>query len=119
MLKLIKRSQAVMPYLFAFSLIIATGLLLMELPPSEGGFPHADKIIHTLLFLLLSGTGILAFPKQATLIFVCLAIYAATTELLQHLLTVTRHASLLDWVADIIGILLCLFAMRFYKQHDS
>ncbi|MFW5439439.1 MAG: hypothetical protein ACKE5M_02000 [Methylophilaceae bacterium] len=112
-----------MPYLFLALLAITTLLLLIELEPSKASFPHSDKIIHVLLFLSLSTTGYLSFPKHPIFIFVGLAFYGALTEVLQDLLTVTRHASFLDWIADIAGILLCLLVIHLFKhqakaQHD-
>jgi len=116
MYKLSSRIQSIMPFIFMLSLAVATFLLLMEVSPSESKFPHADKVIHIILFLGLSLFGMLAYPKYPIQILVGLALYGALMEILQHLITVTRFASLLDWIADIIGIVLCLLAMRLLKQ---
>lgn len=108
-----------MPYLFITLLAITTFLLLIELTPSEDAIPHADKVIHALIFLSLSALGYLSFPKHFTLTIVGLAFYGALTETLQHLLTVTRHASLLDWLADITGILLCFLVIHLFEQKSK
>ncbi len=104
-----------MPYLFWVLLTTTTFLLLIELEPSKGSFPHADKLVHAFLFLTLSGVGYLAFPKTIRLVLVSLAFYGIITEVLQHMLTVTRHASVLDWAADVTGILLCVLIIRLFK----
>lgn len=110
--------QKTMSYLFWLLMVITTYLLLIELAPSESGFPHADKLIHLGAFFLLCITGYLSFPDSSIFVSVGLAFYGAITEALQHLLTATRHASLLDWVADISGILLCLLLVRLFKNTD-
>lgn len=107
--------QKMMPAFFWLSLALVTTFLLIELPHSEGGFPHADKVVHAFLFFWLSIFGALSFPKQRPLTFICLALYGAVTEVLQHLLPVARYASLLDWAADIFGILLCFLIIRFFR----
>lgn len=111
--------KKVMPYLFMTLLAITTLLLLIELAPREDGIPHVDKAIHALIFLLLSALGYLSFPKHFTLTIVGLAFYGALAEALQHLLTVTRHASLLDWLADITGILLGVLVIHLFEQKSK
>jgi len=63
--------------------------------------------------------GALSFPKQRNIVFVSLALYGALTEVLQHMITITRHASLLDWIADITGILLCASAMYLFNKQKT
>jgi len=109
-------TQRVMTYLFWTALAVTSVLLLIELAPSKGGYPHTDKIIHLLIFLVLSTLGYLAFPKQRTIVILGLAFYGAIAEVLQHLLTVTRKASLMDWAADIAGILLCCLVFYLLKK---
>lgn len=108
-----------MPNLFWALLAVTTYLLLMELALSIGGIPHADKIIHALIFLSLSSVGYLSFPQHRVLIIVGLAFYGALTEVLQPLLTMTRHASLLDWLADLFGILLCFLIIRLLNRQTK
>lgn len=106
-----------MPYLFWASVVISAVLLLIELTPTKVSPTHTDKIIHALIFLSLSTLGYLAFPKHRTFVIVGLVFYGALSEILQYLLTVTRSASLLDWLADLVGILLCLSVFQLLKQH--
>lgn len=106
-----------MPYLFWLLVVGVTVLLLIELKPSIGGWPHLDKIVHATLFLLLSTTGYLAYTKHKSAVSIGLIMFAALTEWLQSAVTVTRHASLYDWVADVVGILLCIVIFSIAKQH--
>lgn len=106
-----------MPYLFWLLVTSVTILLLIELKPSDDGWPHLDKLVHATLFLLLSATGYLSYTKHKASVSIGLIIFAATTEWLQSALTVTRHASLYDWVADVAGILLCVVIFVIVKQH--
>lgn len=105
-----------LPYLFFSALATVTFLLLMEVTSSQATFPHADKVVHMILFLGLSSMGALAFPKHRSHVFLGLAFYGVLTEILQHLITVTRHASFLDWISDVVGILLCISVIRLLGQ---
>ncbi len=108
--------KKVLPYLFFSSLAIVTCLLLMEVTASKSTFPHADKVVHIILFLGLSSMGALAFPQHKIQVFIGLAFYGVLTEVLQHFITFTRHASLLDWISDVVGILLCISIIRVLNQ---
>lgn len=94
------------PYLFWLAFLIVTGLLLIDLPPSTGGLPLSDKIIHATVFFVLTALGLLAYKHHSVWVGLGLVIYGALTEFLQGELTATRMPSLLDWVADIVGITL-------------
>jgi VanZ family protein len=111
--------KKLMPYLFWLLLAITTCLLLVELAPSSGGIPHADKAIHAFIFLSLSIAGYLSYPQHHTSIILGLTFYGALIEALQHLVTMTRHASLLDWFADLFGILLCFLIIRLLNRQTS
>lgn len=73
-------------------------------------FPQADKLIHVILYFmltLLSGRALLARTGRLTRerIFqwaIVYAIYAVLDELLQ--IPVGRDSSVLDWLADFVGI---------------
>lgn len=102
---------------------IATYLLLMEQPPSQPTFPHLDKVIHFCLFATLTAIGYLAYTKHRTWLCLGLISYGAITEVLQGACTLTRSASLYDWLADTAGVLLCFFILNkltphFLKHYD-
>jgi VanZ family protein len=90
--------------LLVASLFMTTYLMLIELPPKKMGWPHWDKVQHILVFLMLTGLALSLFFKQRWRWALGLAIYGALIEWMQATLTVTRMATLGDWLADITGI---------------
>lgn len=113
---LTKWLKAHLPALFWILIIATTLLLLMEVSPSQNSFPYFDKIVHTTIFAILSGVGYLAYTQYSSLLYFSLAIYGALTEIMQGILTTTRHASSLDWLADLFGILLCISIIYLIKN---
>lgn len=89
-------------------LFLTTYLMLIELPSKKGGWPHWDKVQHILVFLMLTGLALCLFFKQRWQWVIGLAVYAALIEWMQATLTITRMASLGDWLADIFGILMAI-----------
>jgi VanZ family protein len=84
-------------------------------PPQVGGFPHADKVWHglayfttTLLFLLAAvwrpSRGAGSFPR-AGVVFALIGVAAGGLVEIAQSFTATRDAELLDWVAELVGIL--------------
>jgi VanZ family protein len=105
-----------MPTLFLLSMALVTILLMIEIPPKHGSWRHWDKLQHVSVFFALSVSGRLAFPKNADWIYICLAAYGATMEVLQGKFTITREASAYDWIADIAGIALCMLIAYFFAR---
>ena len=97
-----------MPLIFWALFAIVTVLMLIELAPKQGGWPHWDKVQHALVFAALTLAGYLAFPQKKRWVCLGLVCYGALIEWLQGLLTITRMASFNDWLADIAGILLAI-----------
>jgi VanZ family protein len=98
----------------ALTLVFSFGLD----PPRVGGFRHADKVWHglayfttTLLFLLAAvwrpGRGAGAFPR-AGIVFALLGSAAGGVVEIAQGSTATRDPEVLDWVADVLGILAAL-----------
>lgn len=109
MQKILLKLQAAMPYLFAISIIFTTFLMLIELAHSQGGWPYWDKVQHILVFMALAILGIAGFSKKVAWVCAGLMIYGAGIEYLQGILTISRLASVGDWLADIVGIMLATF----------
>lgn len=110
--------QPISSHLFWAIICITTALLLTEHSGLAIGFPHMDKIIHAILFAMLTAVGYLAYPTMSNRLYLGLMVYGIITEVLQGLLTVTRYASIYDWIADSVGILLCVLAVKVIKsQH--
>lgn len=92
--------------------------MLFFFKPEGGGsnIPHSDKVIHALLFMILTFLGAFAgikYFKQKdkwnnyVLLLIFLSIlFAATTELIQAFVIPTRTGDFADFLADSIGILL-------------
>ena len=91
--------------LFLLALILVTFIMLIELKPSTDNIPYLDKVEHVLVFCALTGIGLCAFLNKKTSLIIGLASYGALIEGLQGMLTITRQASVGDWVADCVGIL--------------
>lgn len=106
------------PYLFWALICVVTALLLMEHSGSIVGFPHMDKIIHATLFAMLTAVGYLAYSKISARLYLGLMAYGIITECLQGIFTVTRYASIYDWIADFMGIVLCVLAIKIIKSHN-
>lgn len=101
-----------LPLLFWCLLAVVTCAMLIELPPKQGGWPYWDKVQHLLVFAVLTGLAFATYSKLRWLIAALLMLYGAIIEWLQAMLTVTRMASLGDWLADATGVVLALLLYR-------
>jgi VanZ family protein len=90
-------------------------------PPGVDGFPHADKMWHglayfttSLLFILAAvwrpGRGAGAFPR-AGIVFALVGIAAGGVVEIAQGFTARREPELLDWVAEVVGIIAALGLM--------
>ena len=111
--------QSISPYLFWALIAIVTTLLLVEQRTSIGGFLHLDKIIHAIIFASLTAIGYLAYSKHSLWLYLGLSAYGIITEFLQDAYTITRHASIYDWMADTAGILLCILVLNILKKQST
>jgi VanZ family protein len=100
-----------MPLIFWLLVAIVSSLMLIELKPSTDGIPNIDKVEHAFVFILLTITGGLAYSKYKARVYIGLIALGALYEVLQALFTVTRQASVYDWLADIFGILIAIGIM--------
>jgi VanZ family protein len=109
---------SLMPYVFAVLVAIVTVLLLIELPPKQGGWPYWDKVQHIAVFCAMTMTGYLAYPRRKLRVAASLTAFGGLMEILQGLLTITREASVFDWMADVVGIVLVtgMFMICLKKQ---
>lgn len=83
-----------------------TYLLLIELAPEAPKYSYEDKVQHVLAFGGVALVGMLAFPTRRCWLVMALVLYGGLMECMQYLLTTTRHASVLDWLADAVGVAL-------------
>ena len=105
-----------MPLIFWLLVAVVSVLMLIELKPSTDGIPNIDKLEHAFVFIMLAITGYLAYSPQKPRVYAGLIALGALYEVLQALFTVTRQASIYDWLADIAGILIAIGLMATYRR---
>ena len=84
---------------------------------------HSDKIYHVIAYFILGLTWLLSFPKSLqkkklkyAIVIFCI-IYGIVIEVLQATLTAYRTASLLDVVANTVGVIVAMTLYnRVYKK---
>lgn len=89
-------------------IFVVTYLLLREMPVTRQAFPYMDKLQHIFVFGVLTTVAGLVFSKRLWLILFVLVFYGGLMEVMQAKWTFTRHASVGDWAADVVGILLAM-----------
>ena len=106
-----------MPLIFWLLIAIVSVLMLIELQPTTDGIPYIDKFEHAVVFILLTITGCLAYGQKKQWVYAGLIALGALYEVLQALFTITRQASVYDWLADIAGIMLAvMISSLFYAK---
>jgi hypothetical protein len=90
----------------AFAVVVVVSLVVLFAPAGDvpGAPPGVDKVVHAAVFLALAATGRWAGLRPGVLVPALVA-YAAGSEILQGLPAIGRTSSVLDWVADIVGLL--------------
>lgn len=78
------------------------------------GWDFADKVIHLVIFLVLTFLMYLSYPKlSAIFLIIIMSGYGLLIEVLQHSLPTGRSFDWYDWLFDIfgvlIGIVLCFY----------
>ena len=105
-----------MPAIFWLLVVAVSVLMLIELKPSTDSIPHIDKFEHAFVFMLLTMTGSMAYSQKKSRVYAGLIALGALYEVLQALCTVTRQASVYDWLADIAGILIAMGLMALLRK---
>lgn len=103
--------------LFWLLLVFCTWFLLREITLKPPPFPYFDKLLHATGFAGLTFSGLKAYPSNPAWILACMAIYGAGTEVLQGMVTLTREASVLDWLADTAGVFAAYYSQKFMQRH--
>ena len=116
MQRLLPTIMRFMPLIFWLLIIIVSVLMLIELQPKKDGIPYIDKFVHAFVFIWLTITGCLAYGQKKSWVYAGLIALGALYEVLQALFTVTRQASVYDWLADIAGIILAIMMSRIYAK---
>jgi hypothetical protein len=94
-----------------FAVVVLVSLAVLFAPADDvpSSPPGVDKLVHLLLFAALAGSGRWA-GARAGVLGVLLVAYAAVSEVVQGLSALGRSASVVDWVADAVGVLAGLLA---------
>jgi len=99
--------------IFLWSLVIA----YLCFSPSDGFkkvpiiIPHMDKVVHFIMFFILGmlmetiKTRVLNLVTRFGLPLLGM-VYGGLIELVQHYLINGRHGDLIDWTADIMGLII-------------
>jgi hypothetical protein len=90
--------------LFGAALLVSLVVLFAPARDVPSAPPGVDKIVHAVLFLALAATGRWAGVRPSVLLPGLVA-YAAGSEVLQGVSGIGRTASVLDWAADVVGVL--------------
>jgi VanZ family protein len=97
--------------------VVAAGiavLFYLSLSPSDS-LPQvsvADKVQHTVGFLVMTAVYGLMFPRRRGAVTAGVAALGVAVEVLQALMPFGRHAEFADLVADAIGIIAGLILVR-------
>ena len=103
----------------AFVLAVLVQVYLLYLydpgPSADVSIPHADKIVHAVLF---AGPAFLAVLTRLPLhiILPLLILHAPVSELVQHRLIAGRAGEPFDVVADLVGVGLGMLAGRVLRR---
>ena len=90
--------------------------MLIELKPQAAGYIYADKLQHIVVFFMLTLIGLYAYPFKKWAVITGLILFGMAIEILQSAFTLSRQASLADWVADVIGLTLALGLATLIKK---
>jgi hypothetical protein len=92
-----------------FAVVVLISLAVLFAPESDvpAAPPGVDKAVHLLLFAALAVSGRWAGIGWRVLSSL-LVLYAAVSEVLQGVTPLGRSASVADWLADVVGVLLGL-----------
>ncbi len=115
------------------SLIVAIGitifigyLSLIKMPTTNVGISNLDKVYHIIAYFTLTLFWLLSFPiavkmgKVKYLIATACVIYGIVVEVLQTTFTAYRTASLLDVLANTVGVFVALLIINsVYKKIDA
>ena len=92
---------------FAVAVLISLAVLFAPQSDVPAAPPGVDKVVHVALFAALAFSGRWAGLGRHVLVAL-LVLYAAVSEVVQGMTPLARSASVGDWLADVVGVLLGL-----------
>lgn len=112
-------SQSVAGVLFIGDIFLMTILALQPMP-MQGSIHHADKVLHFLAYLVLTGLAFLFVRQIKPFVKCCVAliIYGGIIELLQSFMP-GRYMSFADFVANIGGIAFAVMLVKIYLAQQA
>ncbi|NNM46190.1 VanZ family protein [Knoellia sp. DB2414S] len=92
-----------------FAVLVVVQLLALYWPrvTVQGPVTWTDKVVHLLLFLVPTVSGLLAGIRPAYLV-TAMAVHAPVSELVQHFLLPNRSGDAWDAVLDLTGVALAV-----------
>ncbi|MGB3828862.1 MAG: hypothetical protein WA962_08800 [Ornithinimicrobium sp.] len=103
----------------AFGLAVLTGLLALPVyglylatPSAEQQIPYVDKFVHMAMFATPAAVAAAFRFRWAIAVLV---VHAIVSEPLQGALTTTRNVDFWDMVADLLGIVVGVAAVRQWR----
>lgn len=106
---------------FAAAVLAQVWVLYLYVPSGSDpvSVPHADKVVHALVFALPVLLGVLA-GLRPWLVGVLLAVHAPVSEVVQHLWIPDRAGDPWDVVADVVGVLVGLgLGVLLHRSRDD
>jgi membrane associated rhomboid family serine protease len=103
---------------FAVTGLVSLAVLFAPGADVPSAPPGVDKLVHGTLFAALALTGRWAGVMRGVLAGL-LVLYAAGSELVQGIPAIERDASVGDWVADVIGVLVGLLLWGFLSRRRT
>ena len=104
--------------------IIGT-LVILGIPPSgfpSIAFPHADKVVHCLIFTVGSFITLRGWPDRKLWVALFLLAFAPLAEVWQHILPTNRKADPMDALANITGVVagltMAMISFRIYRKNN-
>lgn len=115
-------------FIFTF-LVLYASLSNMNSMDTAGffSFPHADKLVHFLMFLVLTLSWLSGISKyyrhhrKKVLLYpvgISIFIFGVLMELLQHYISSGRTAELTDILANTLGIIAAFILFRWLKEQQ-
>ena len=105
--------------LFWLLLVLTTFLMLIELKPQTAGYIYGDKLQHAIIFMVIALIGLFAYSHKKWFVLGGLIMFGLSIEVLQSSFTLTRQASLADWIADIVGIAIAIGLVVIIKKFKN
>lgn len=101
--------RLLMRILFVVALVAVFWLAVQPAPEMVKLFSWQDKVEHAILFALLMGLGVTAWPRHLLALTAVVLVYGAAMEIAQSF-TSYRFGDVWDWVADALGVAVVAFA---------